>query len=81
MGETTINKSQFSDLSLKGQLSVLYDNTEETKKHVRCLAQQKARLIPTIVKWSAATALGVYVLFQVIPIESALPIIKVILGG
>ncbi|HPD11620.1 MAG TPA: hypothetical protein PLN56_11570 [Methanoregulaceae archaeon] len=81
MGETTINKSQFSDLSLKGQLSVLYDNTEETKRHVRCLARKKENLVLTIIKWSAVTAICVYVLFQAVPIESALPLIKVILGG
>lgn len=76
-----IAESNFEKLPLKAKLSALYENTEEINKTVKCLAQKKEKLIPTIIKWSAVTALGVYVLFQVIPIESALPLIKVILGG
>ena len=76
-----IAESNFERLPLKAKLSALYENTEEINKTVKCLAQKKEKLVPTIIKWSAATAVGVYVLFQAVPIESALPIIKVILGG
>jgi hypothetical protein len=76
-----IAESNFERLPLKAKLSALYENTEEINKTVKCLAQKKEKLVPTIIKWSAATAVGVYVLFQAVPIESALPIIRVILGG
>lgn len=78
MSETRIEKEDFAKMGIKGQLSVLYDNTEATRAMVECMAKQK---ISTIIKWSAITAIGVYVIFQVIPIDAALPIIKVILGG
>ena len=71
MSETTINKKQFEDMGLKGQLSVLYDNTEETKTHVRCLARKKEKLNWLILKRALAASVVVYVVFQAIPLDAA----------